>query len=63
MVTPQKLFTLREVEQETGLMRSTLYRRLREGRLTGVKGDNGMWRISRDELDRILGVTKEARDV
>ena len=57
MGTPQKLLTLREVEQETGLVRSTLYRQLREGRLKGIRGDNGMWRISRDEVDRILGVT------
>ena len=57
MVTPQKLFTLREVEQETGLVRSTLYRQLREGRLKGIKRGNGTWRIPRDEVDRILGVT------
>ena len=48
------LMSLREVEQATLLSRSTLYRRLREGRLLGVKLDNGSWRVPLGEVEKIL---------
>ena len=50
----QKLFSLRQVEIATTLSRSTLYRRLREGRLRGIRLDNGQWRIPEDEVLKIL---------
>jgi len=49
-----KLFTLREVEEITRLSRPTLYRRLREGKLIGIKLDSGGWRIKEEEVARIL---------
>ena len=49
------LLTLRDVERITGLTRSTLYRRLSEGRLVGFQLDNGQWRIPRAEVQKILG--------
>ena len=49
------LLTLRDVERITGLARSTLYRRLSEGRLVGIQLDNGQWRIPRAEVQKILG--------
>ena len=49
------LLTLRDVERITGLARSTLYRRLSEGRLEGIQLDNGQWRIARAEVRKILG--------
>ena len=51
----KELMTLRDVERETSLSRSTLYRRLHEGRLHGIQLDNGAWRIPREEVERILG--------
>ena len=51
---PERLMTLREVEGATRLSRSTLYRRLREGRLRGQKLDNGAWRVLQSEVQRIL---------
>tara|TARA_Y100000310_G_scaffold288644_1_gene314451 strand:+ start:1123 stop:1446 length:324 start_codon:yes stop_codon:yes gene_type:complete len=36
---------LREVEEFTGLSRTTLYRRLREGTLCGRRISNGTWRV------------------
>ncbi len=49
------LLTLRDVERITGLARSTLYRRLSEGRLVGIQLDNGQWRIPDAEVRKILG--------
>lgn len=49
------LLTLRDVERITGLARSTLYRRLSEGRLRGIQLDNGQWRIPSGEVRKILG--------
>ena len=50
----RKLLTLREVEEVTRLSRATLYRRLREGRLKGIKLDNGGWRVPEEEVDKIF---------
>ena len=49
------LYTLKEVEHLTRLSRSTLYRRLRIGSLQGYQLDNGMWRVSWEEVQRVLG--------
>jgi excisionase family DNA binding protein len=58
----EKLLTLREVEEATRLSRPTLYRRLQEGRLRGIKLDNGAWRIPEEEVLKILsGPQREFR--
>ena len=49
-----QLLKLRDVELATGLSRSTLYRRLRNGTLEGFKLDNGSWRIPRSAVGKIL---------
>lgn len=56
------LMTLRQVEEETGLTRSALYRRLREGRLHGIQLDNGAWRVPVQEVARILAGRKPSAD-
>ncbi len=50
----EKLLKLRDVEVATGLSIPTLYRRLREQRLYGIKIDNGSWRIPASEVAKIL---------
>jgi excisionase family DNA binding protein len=52
----EKMLPLRTVEELTGLTRQTLYRRLKDGRLTGFRMDNGTWRIPESELEKILGL-------
>ncbi len=50
----EKWLTLRTVEQITGLTRQTLYRRLKDGRLKGLKLDNNTWRITEKEIEKLF---------
>lgn len=52
---------LSEVEQLTGLSRSTLYRQLAEGTLCGRRVSNGSWRVPYGEVERLLSEPNSGR--
>ena len=54
LVPPKKFFRPDEVAQVLDLSRRTIYRMIRDGRLSGVKWGDGPWRIPRESLGDLV---------
>lgn len=52
--------SLAEAAQLVGLHRSNLLRAIKAGRISGVRGDDGAWRIDESELVRVYGDLRSA---
>jgi len=54
LLRTKRLFRPDEVAQILALSRRTVYRMIRDGRLPGIRGDSGPWRIPRETLERLV---------
>jgi excisionase family DNA binding protein len=52
--------SLAEAAQLVGLHRSNLLRAIKAGRISGVRDDNGSWRVDESELVRVYGDLRSA---
>jgi excisionase family DNA binding protein len=54
MLPVKRFYRPDEVAVFLGLSRRTIYRMVKDGRITGVKFGHGPWRISRENLGKIV---------
>jgi excisionase family DNA binding protein len=54
LINQKRFFRPDEAATILDLSRRTVYRMMRDGRITGVKWGRGPWRISRESLSNLL---------
>lgn len=58
LLTKKRLFRPDEVADILCLSRRTVYRMIRDGRLSGVRLGSGPWRISRESILNLMPQTR-----
>lgn len=53
MKLKKDIYTLKEIEEILGVSQRTLYRYIKDGKLTAVK-PGGQWRVERPELEAFI---------
>ncbi|MBW1991788.1 MAG: helix-turn-helix domain-containing protein [Deltaproteobacteria bacterium] len=54
LLMKKRFFRPDEVAEILSLSRRTVYRMIRDGRLTGVRLGSGPWRIARESIQQLL---------